>query len=80
MQSRVLSFVDHAHAAAAQFFQNTVMRDGLPDHVLRKPQVPYVRALLLRKSKSYSVEGGLWVVCRLTLPNWIMEGLLVIQE
>ena len=33
VQSRVLSFVDHAHAAAAQFFENPVVRDGLTDHV-----------------------------------------------
>ena len=39
VQSRVLGFIDHAHAAAAQFFQNAVMRDGLADHVPQKPQV-----------------------------------------
>ena len=32
MQSRVLSLVDHAHAAAAQLLDDPVMRDGLADH------------------------------------------------
>ena len=32
MQADVLSFVDHAHAAAAQFLDDAVVRDGLPDH------------------------------------------------
>ena len=36
VQSRVFGFVDHAHAAAAQFFENPVVRDGLTDHVGRR--------------------------------------------
>ena len=32
MEGRVLSFIDHAHAAAAQFLDDAVMRDGLTDH------------------------------------------------
>ena len=28
----VLSFIDHAHAAATEFFDNAVVRDGLADH------------------------------------------------
>src|SRR6202043_2591278 len=32
--------------------------------VAETPRWPYVRALLLRKSKSSSVQGGLWMVCR----------------
>ena len=31
VQSRVLCLVHHSHAAAAQPFQNAVVRDGLPD-------------------------------------------------
>ena len=32
VQSRVLGLVDHAHAAAAQLFENPVMRNRLADH------------------------------------------------
>jgi hypothetical protein len=32
VQARVLGFVNHTHAAAAEFFENAVMRNGLPDH------------------------------------------------
>ncbi len=68
VQPRVFGFVDHAHAAAAQFFENPVVRNGLADHGYRRnPGWPYVRALLLRKSKRYSVHGGLWVVLSATL-------------
>jgi hypothetical protein len=28
----ILSFVDHAHSAAAQLLDNAVVRDGSPDH------------------------------------------------
>ena len=42
---------------------------------MQKPHVPYVRALLLRKSKLYSVQGGLVVVCRQPLPYRMTEGL-----
>ena len=31
-QPRVLGLVDHAHAAAAEFFDDAVVRDGLADH------------------------------------------------
>src|SRR5579859_2078548 len=56
----ILGFVDHAHAAAAQSFQNPVVRDGLADHAYRRNlRWPYVRVLLLRKSKSCSVQGGI---------------------
>ena len=34
VEARVLGFVDHAHAAAAQLLQDPVMRDGLADHCL----------------------------------------------
>ena len=44
---------------------------------MQKPHVPYVRALLLRKSKLYSVQGGLVVVCRQPLPYRMTEGLPV---
>jgi hypothetical protein len=70
VQSRVLSFVDHAHAAAAQFLDDPVVRDGLADYAYRRNLGwPYVRALLLRKSKRYPVQGGLWVVGRPTGSN-----------
>jgi hypothetical protein len=29
----ILSLVDHTHAAAAEFLDNAVVRDGLADHV-----------------------------------------------
>ena len=32
VQPRVLCFVDHTHPAAAQFFDDAIMRDGLADH------------------------------------------------
>ena len=32
MQPRVLGFVDDAHPTAAQFLDDAVVRDGLPDH------------------------------------------------
>src|ERR1700690_2395310 len=32
VQARVFSLVDHAHPAAAQLFDNAVMRNGLADH------------------------------------------------
>ena len=28
----ILSFIDHAHASAAQFFEDAVVRDRLADH------------------------------------------------
>jgi hypothetical protein len=31
MQANVLSLVNHTHAAATEFFDNAVMRDGLPE-------------------------------------------------
>ena len=74
MQSRVLSLVDDAHPAAAQFLDDAIVRDGLADHAYpRNLRWPYVRALLLRKSKRYPVQGGLWVVCRL-LGSWPETG------
>ena len=32
MKASVLGFVDHAHAAAAEFFEDAVVGDGLADH------------------------------------------------
>ena len=32
MQPRVLGFIDDAHAAAAQFFNDAIVRNGLPNH------------------------------------------------
>ena len=32
VQARVLGFVDHAHATAAELFDDAVVRDGLADH------------------------------------------------
>ncbi len=31
-QAQVFSLVDHTHTTAAEFLQNAVVRDGLPDH------------------------------------------------
>ena len=31
-QPQIFSFVNHTHAATAQFLRNAVVRDGLPDH------------------------------------------------
>ena len=31
-QPRVFSFIDHAHPAAAELFDDAVVRDGLVDH------------------------------------------------
>src|SRR5438552_2739052 len=33
MQSRVLSLIDHAHASAAELFDDAVVRNGLPDEL-----------------------------------------------
>jgi hypothetical protein len=33
MKARVFRFVDHAHPAAADFLDNTVVRNSPPDHV-----------------------------------------------
>ncbi len=30
--AEIFGFVDHAHAAATQFLDNSVVRDGLADH------------------------------------------------
>ena len=35
MQPRVFRLIDHAHAAAAEPFDNTVVRDSLVDHARR---------------------------------------------
>src|SRR4029077_9563683 len=35
VQARILGLVNHTHAAAAEFFENAVMRNGLPDQVPR---------------------------------------------
>jgi len=32
MKARVLSFIDHTHAAAAEFLDDAVVRNGLADH------------------------------------------------
>ena len=37
MQPRVFGLVDHAHPAAAELFDDAVMRDGLADHKYRNP-------------------------------------------
>jgi hypothetical protein len=36
VQLYVLSLVDHAHAAATEFFDDAVVRDGLADHGIEK--------------------------------------------
>ena len=33
MEARILGFVDDAHSAAAEFFQDEVVRDLLAEHV-----------------------------------------------
>jgi len=35
-EARVFGFIDDAHAAAAEFFEDAVMRNGFADHDLRK--------------------------------------------
>jgi hypothetical protein len=35
MQTRVFRFIDHAHPAAAELFDNTVMRNSPPNHVAK---------------------------------------------
>ena len=40
-QFDVFSLVDHAHASAAKFLDNAVVRDGLADHVLIDQQIVY---------------------------------------
>jgi hypothetical protein len=32
MEGYVLSFIDHTHPAAAELFDDAVVRDGLADH------------------------------------------------
>jgi hypothetical protein len=34
-EPRVFSFVNHAHSAAPEFLDDSVMRDGLADHFAR---------------------------------------------
>ena len=34
-QSRIFRFVDNAHAPAAEFFDNAIMRNCLPNHLGR---------------------------------------------
>jgi hypothetical protein len=42
MQPGILGLVDHAHAAAAEFLDNAIVRDGLADHgEARKLRVQY---------------------------------------
>jgi len=35
MQPRVFGFIDHAHAPAAEFLDDAVVRDGFADHCAR---------------------------------------------
>jgi hypothetical protein len=38
VQAYVLSFIDNAHAPAAELFKDDVVRDGLANHASRLPQ------------------------------------------
>ena len=35
MQTRVFRFIDHAHPAAAELFDNAIMRNSPPNHVAK---------------------------------------------
>ncbi len=52
-QLSVFGLVNDTHAAAAQFFDNAVMRDVLVDHKRRNFQWPYVRASPPRSQRRF---------------------------
>ena len=63
-QAGILGFVHHAHAAAAQLFEDSIMRDGLADH--RVAPLP-MGADVSRQSRTSQSRGAwrrrLWLPC-----------------
>jgi hypothetical protein len=55
MQPGVLGFVDHAHPAAAEFFNDAVMGDGLVDH-----QAQILRGRAGQVNESHGVGKDNW--------------------
>jgi hypothetical protein len=51
VESRVLGFIDHAHPAATEFFQDAVVRDGLANHREGRRNLRFHSQLSQRKGR-----------------------------
>ena len=67
MQARVFGFINHAHAAAAEFLDDAIVGNGLADHC----SVDHVRSVTFGRSflvdHSWSIAGVAWFSGRLIL-------------
>src|SRR5271157_5353339 len=60
-KAHVLSFVNHSHAAAAEFLDNTVMRDDLVDHERNRVFLASQnRIKLLSRSRERESKSNAW--------------------
>src|SRR5271166_4010581 len=60
-KAHVLSFVNHSHAAAAEFLDNTVMRDDLVDHERNRVFLASQnRIKLLSRSRERESKSNPW--------------------